>query len=274
MDHGEINEKEIIERYLLGKLNSFETEAFEEHLFFCPQCMEELEQYRKIIDAIRISAEKSMIGNERTFNVPSRKKTRIYYLYATVAAAAVIASIAFIIIPKLYQKQTESKLLKDLSYNYIIKRTRPVFIPGEFIVKSKKYITVPDTVNEKHNDSKVAFAENPKLDSAINDELAYIEIRGIQLPGLAETSPANGTELKSGEVIHFKWMSNYNDMIYTLIVYNNIGNEIHITDKIKGVKDLFEYQFSTTSLKPGLYYWRILPLENKEYPHTGKFKIK
>ena len=40
MDHREVEARDVVERYLQGKLQTAETEAFEEHLMDCPECFD------------------------------------------------------------------------------------------------------------------------------------------------------------------------------------------------------------------------------------------
>jgi anti-sigma factor RsiW len=43
MDHAEAVRVLAVEQYLLGELSGPEREAFEEHFFSCPECVEALE---------------------------------------------------------------------------------------------------------------------------------------------------------------------------------------------------------------------------------------
>ena len=53
MDHQEIDECQIPERYLQRKLAAEETERFEEHLLECPECLERLELAERFQVALR-----------------------------------------------------------------------------------------------------------------------------------------------------------------------------------------------------------------------------
>jgi len=43
MDHTDIEEQQIVDRYVMGKLPAEEAERFEEHFLSCPECLEQLE---------------------------------------------------------------------------------------------------------------------------------------------------------------------------------------------------------------------------------------
>ncbi|HOY31528.1 MAG TPA: zf-HC2 domain-containing protein [Bacteroidales bacterium] len=275
MDHKEITEKVIVEKYLLGKLNSAEADAFEEHLFFCESCMEELDQIRTIIETIQTNAEKEIIYNINKPVIKSKKRNRVYYLYTAIAVAAALATLAIIFVPKYYQRESENKSLRDLSKIERKKIKNPVRKQNKEIKEPKNFANNPEIIKQQQQAAEPSYASNPVLDSSINDELAFAEIRGgaQQKFLLIDPLPANDAKFKSGEKICFKWRSNYKDLLYKIVVYDNKGNKIHEEDNIKGIKWTAEFYFQSPTLIPGLYYWRVIPSEDIEYPHTGKFKI-
>ena len=58
MDHGKIEDDNVVERYLLGRLSDAETALFEEHYLDCAACLEKLEGSRRLQDGLqRIAAE-------------------------------------------------------------------------------------------------------------------------------------------------------------------------------------------------------------------------
>lgn len=56
MDHPQIEEQQIVDRYLAGRLDAAETEQFEEHYLSCQQCLGELELAEAFGDGIRLAA--------------------------------------------------------------------------------------------------------------------------------------------------------------------------------------------------------------------------
>jgi tetratricopeptide (TPR) repeat protein len=58
MDCGRVAREEIIESYLLGRLNEHDREAFEEHYFECARCFEELQTLQVVREELpRVSVE-------------------------------------------------------------------------------------------------------------------------------------------------------------------------------------------------------------------------
>ena len=56
MDHKHIDEFDIVERYLTGKLAAGETTEFEEHFVGCLQCVDRLETTKAFIEGLRLVA--------------------------------------------------------------------------------------------------------------------------------------------------------------------------------------------------------------------------
>jgi hypothetical protein len=53
MNHDQIEQFDIVHRYLMGKLSGEEVEQFEEHLIDCPQCVEKLQTIRNFRQGLR-----------------------------------------------------------------------------------------------------------------------------------------------------------------------------------------------------------------------------
>jgi hypothetical protein len=56
MDHEYINEFDLVERYLMGRLATEETSEFEEHFVDCLQCVDRLKTTKALMDGLRIVA--------------------------------------------------------------------------------------------------------------------------------------------------------------------------------------------------------------------------
>jgi anti-sigma factor RsiW len=56
MDHGYIEENNVADRYLMGKLSAEERARFEEHFVDCAQCLDRLETTEGIRAALRTVA--------------------------------------------------------------------------------------------------------------------------------------------------------------------------------------------------------------------------
>ena len=65
MTHGEIEEREIVEAYLQGKLSEDDRQTFEEHFFACEECFAELRTSGNFIAGVRHAAEAGLLPEAR-----------------------------------------------------------------------------------------------------------------------------------------------------------------------------------------------------------------
>ena len=56
MNHAEIEEHQIVDRYLLGRLAEADAGRFEQHYLACQQCLDELELAERMQGAARTAA--------------------------------------------------------------------------------------------------------------------------------------------------------------------------------------------------------------------------
>lgn len=56
MNHPEIEERRVLDRYLLGQLPAEEVQRFEHHYLSCPRCLDELETTEHLVGGLRDAA--------------------------------------------------------------------------------------------------------------------------------------------------------------------------------------------------------------------------
>jgi predicted nucleic acid-binding Zn-ribbon protein len=90
MDHKYINEFDLVERYLMGRLAADETAQFEEHFVDCVQCVDQLKVTKALMEGLRF------VARDRTLGAgPRIPKNFGYYSRKPLAlAAAVLALLA------------------------------------------------------------------------------------------------------------------------------------------------------------------------------------
>lgn len=64
MTHQEIEQREIIERYVRDQLAPEEQRAFQEHFFTCDACFEQVQMTERFIAGVRYAAETGLLGPE------------------------------------------------------------------------------------------------------------------------------------------------------------------------------------------------------------------
>ena len=115
MNHDEAQREMAVERYLLGELSGEALEGFEEHLFECRVCSEEVKSAELMLEAARVEWRES--GAERSGAVEmvagSRQRggwwTSPWVLGAALAACAVVVAVqGLIVIPGMRRQLAEA----------------------------------------------------------------------------------------------------------------------------------------------------------------------
>ncbi len=114
MMHQQIEDEEIIERYLRNQLTPEERRTFEEHYFTCEECFEKLEATERFIAGMRDAGSRGLLGSGVS-EVASRRGWRTWMLptvaasaFAVVVFAAVTGWVLFLRMPKLRQQLNQS----------------------------------------------------------------------------------------------------------------------------------------------------------------------
>lgn len=99
MDHEYIDEFDIVDRYLMGKLAAEESAQFEEHFVDCPQCIERLRTTKDFIQGLRVVAvEQAKAPNQSESTLPWHLSRMMNPRVLALAAACLLLAIAGVVI--------------------------------------------------------------------------------------------------------------------------------------------------------------------------------
>jgi hypothetical protein len=66
MNHDQINEFNLIDQYVLGKLSADEAEAFENHFIDCPECVDQLNVTRSLVQDLKgLAVQETLVSENR-----------------------------------------------------------------------------------------------------------------------------------------------------------------------------------------------------------------
>lgn len=66
MNHDHINEFNLIDQYVLGKLSADEAEAFENHFIDCPECVDQLNMTRSLVHDLKgLAVQETLVSDNR-----------------------------------------------------------------------------------------------------------------------------------------------------------------------------------------------------------------
>ena len=112
MNHNYIEQFDIVDRYLMGRLATEESEQFEEHFIDCPQCIDRLKTAKNFIQDLRIVAAQwgSEIDIYPQKRLPALFASRNSMRYVALAAACLLIIVStgvFLAVNRIQRLQSE-----------------------------------------------------------------------------------------------------------------------------------------------------------------------
>jgi hypothetical protein len=231
MNHSEIENNNVIERYLMHKLSESEENAFEEHLLGCQQCRKKLEETEGVIENIRSIETEKIFGDRQKEIHKNASVPRNYFFLKIAAGLLLMIGIGSLYLFLHNQPGITKKIVTDNDKTDTIKQESP----------SEKKINKP-LHKENKNESTLILAENYNPDP-FYENLTENVYRGGDFQIY---SPVNDT--LSGFPV-FNWKYDNTDSL-TLLVINN--KRVRVFEKKIGKT----YRLPI-KLGPGLYYWQL-----------------
>lgn len=246
MEHSDVIENEIIEGYLLHRLNENETDDFEEHLLYCNECRNQLTRTKTNLGLIQYMALHT-VSRESTKIIAPQKASLFGYWVKVAAALFFIFGSATLL--WFLVRKPEMPLTQYNSKSDQIKKVKDSIVPNDVSNNTlKKELAI--------NSNEKFFRKLPSFETQIDQEYRSEAIEII--------SPKNNMEaLTSAEKIDFQWQKPGVENL-VLMLYNNNGKLIFQ----KKISSIFHFK---QRLQPGLYYWQLETEDDIVY--TGKFSV-
>ncbi len=249
-DHKLIEEREIIEKYILGELPPEMEEAFEEHLLYCKECRDNYNNMRDIISGAQKALEKNVFEGKRKAERQSRHIS--INLLKLAAGFVIVIGLAF-------------------SIYYMVKTKGPEPVNLSCADTLTKSATSFDTLT-KNTDSTIENKESTKtipaqLYADAYKPLSYLEgaiDNQLRSESLKIISPKPSAEFHEPYVILFDWEPVRNESL-SLVIKDNKGETIFESE----ISAPFTYM---RSLHQGLYYWQLNTKDETLY--AGKFFLR
>ena len=212
MMHTEIEDREIIERYVRNQLAPEERKAFEEHFFACDDCFEKLRATERFVAGIRDAAGRGLLEDRRSadyIRVPSSWRAWMFpALAAASCASVVLAAITgwtlFFQMPKL-RRQLEQASIDANSHREAI-----AALEKQIASVAQAETNVPLVMLQATRD-----AQAPPNDAVLSPDAKHLTL-WIELP-----SSASGTfllEIVAVEGSHVQTLDNLKRNTYGALV--------------------------------------------------------
>jgi len=244
MEHREIHDSDLIDKYLLNQLADTEENELEEHLLFCEECQNLLEKRKTTIGLINDHFSKTTDSPE--FKTKKNEKSRIYKIrFLKIAASLTILLSTGWLLNNLFSSHSGKK----------ISDYKPISDTIFFNKKSKfdlnnKQLADNSYINKKN------YLELPAMENFIKNSMRSTNISVLM--------PKVGQKYSVNEAFKIEWGLEKTDSL-NFVVFNNKGKLLFE----KTITKSFEYKHE---LKNGLFYWQLETEEEAIF--TGKFFIK
>jgi hypothetical protein len=260
--HEQVEKRNMIEDYVLGRLNNNEESVLEEHMIECEDCRSRCLVMENIIRA----SEQRIIENDNPV-LPEQKKETFpgpYFRKLLQIAAAFLVIAGFLYFLFNANKNDNKKIRKNITVSNIDSTVHNL-VSDSVHNQNDKIAEHDRSTGKKHDgDYKTpeenlllteAFTPSPVFESAIRNHLRSFGIRVI--------SPGDSAIFKVNHEIEFKWQTD-SEQDLTLIIRKNTG-EIISKNSVPSV-------YSGNIARPGLYYWQLL--NDDDIIYTGKLYVK
>ncbi len=261
--HDEIEKRNLIEEYLLGRLSEAEETALEEHMLQCKSCRDKCMQMEQVIDVL-----KSSYAAGKTLQTTTTAKRHIGWLALSLRIAAVFVLVAGIAIIYIKTKDHMGKIALEANpavadtlnktRDEIIKHT----ITEDSLYETSAQVRTDKATDENRDDDAgvnnewiaEVYSPSPVFEQAIRNV-----VRGAAIKVIA---PADSAVYSKNATVEFNWENPENKNV-VLLVRKNTGKLVF--------KQIVIPPYAFEVEHPGLYYWQLL--EGDQIVHTGKFSV-
>lgn len=251
------NRESLISKYLLNELSDDERLIFEEHYFGCEQCFKELKTAEEALGFIKLEG--------KSLKEPQLKKNILDKIFGS-SSNSLKWAVGF------------ASVIIILIIGYSIFKTTPVNKTEEIIMGAEKdslQNITEEKIKSEDSDNIIkepqnliaelsgpSFKSNPYYEEWINENVRSLNniVEKVLSPEVSDTIISSS--------VFFNFVLKENIPV-RLIVLDNSENEVKSIQLNQSENLEYKFKLSTSSLKSGLYYWKIE--DEREVLYVGKF---
>lgn len=162
MMHQDIEDQEIIERYVRNRLTPEERRAFEEHFFGCDECFEKVQATERFASGIRDAASRGLLGSRQPADATPASWWRARFVpafaisYATLLVLAPLLVLAWMFF---FQMPSLRKQEREAAADASAQRERIAALEKQLASPSQAEINVPFVMLQATRDAQAAPTE-------------------------------------------------------------------------------------------------------------------
>jgi len=193
MMHPEIEDQEIIERYVRNQLAPQERQDFEEHFFDCEECFEKVQATERFGAGIRDAASRGLLEDRRSADYLRAPSFWSTWMFPTVAASscAALALAVFAAWTLFFQMPRIRKQLNQSAADLTAQREAMAALQKQMAYSAQAETNVPLVMLQATRD-----AEAPPNDAVLSPDAKHLTL-WIELP--SSTSSAFRLEIATAD---------------------------------------------------------------------------
>lgn len=252
------NKEELISKYLLNELSDEESLRFEEHYFSCEECFKQLKAAEEAFALIKLEgiSLKESVERKSLFDRIFGSSSNSFKWAVGFTSIIILLVIGYALLNTGSENVKEEMAIidqKDSLKNLVSEELKK----DESVIEGK----------EKQNNliaelSGPSFKANPYYEEWINEN-----VRSLNNIVEKVLSPELGDTIKT-PAINFNFRLKENIPV-RLIVLDNSEDEIESVQLIQTDNLDYKFKLKTSTLKSGLYYWKIE--DEREVLFVSKF---
>lgn len=252
------NKEELIRRYLLNELSDEESLRFEEHYFTCEECFKQLKAAEEAFALIKIEGKslKESVKRKSLFDKIFGSSSNSFKWAVGFASIIILLIIGYALLNTGSENVKEEMVIvdqKDSLKNLVSDELKKDEAETEVKEKQK------DLIAEL---SGPLFKANPYYEEWINEN-----VRSTNSIVEKVLSPALGDTIKT-PTVNFNFRLN-DSIPVRLVILDNSEDEIESVQLTQADNLDYKFKLKTSTLKSGLYYWKIE--DEREVLFVSKF---
>ena len=211
MMHQDIEDQEIIERYVRSQLSPEERRAFEEHFFGCEECFEKLQATERFIAGVLDASSRGLLEGDLSTDTPPVRRWSVWMIPALAASScAAIALAVAVVWTFFFQIPRLRRQLDQTSAGLATQREAIAALQKQVASAAQAETNVPLVMLQATRD-----AQAPPNDAVLSSDAKHLTL-WIELP--SSTSGTFRLEIAAADGSHIQTLDSLKRNTYGALV--------------------------------------------------------
>jgi hypothetical protein len=277
MKHSQIEDQQIVERYIRNQLNDDQRSEFQAHFFACDECFTNLQTMERFIAGVRDGAESGLISADLMKPVLLPFWNRWFkpaFAITAIATLVLTAVVAWLMLVRLPELRNQLALERHARDDFEIRKQRE-------IDELNNRLTKREVPNGQSESGGATLQSKPDEVSEVNHKPGSDLIaRNVPVAVLASTrggEDANQIKLFPNSSHFACWMEvgpGLNSELFQVEAFNESGTLISLLREVKkNRKGVVVATFSAQNFSSGDYRIRLYGLPKSDRSLIGDYKL-